>query len=182
MPIAKPPRHILRRRAVTGLVLVLAAGCGGSSHHAARHPAPSRRPAPAHRYAPTHAASPRLVAIVRAWSGALRGGHVRKASSYFGLPVLVQNGGDPLKLTTRAQVRAFNASLPCGARVKSSIAGSRYTVVTFVLTERKGSGSGCGSGTGQLAATAFAFRKRRIIEWRRVTVPPHGSFSGALST
>ena len=36
--------------------------------------------------------------------------------------------------------------------------------------------------TGQLAATAFAFRKRRIIEWRRVTVPPHGSFSGALST
>jgi hypothetical protein len=44
--------------------------------------------------------------------------------------------------------------------------------VTFRLTERAGSKVGCGSGTGTLAATAFAFRRGKISEWRRVQVPP----------
>jgi hypothetical protein len=90
------------------------------------------------------------------------------------VPVLVQNGApQPVELTTRHEVRAFNQALPCGARFVSAITGgTRYTIVTFKLTERKRSASGCGNGAGQLAATAFAFRHGKISEWRRVSVPP----------
>jgi hypothetical protein len=67
-------------------------------------------------------------------------------------------------------VLEWNRELPCGAHVVKTIAGMRYTVATFVLTERPGSKS-CGA-TGKLAATAFLLRDGKISEWRRVLVPP----------
>jgi hypothetical protein len=108
--------------------------------------------------------------VITHWSDELRAGHVRRAASYFAVPAIVQNATPPLKLTSRRDVLAFNRELPCGAHIVKTIAGSRYTVATFVLTERPGS-SGCGA-TGKLAATAFLLRHGKISEWRRVLVPP----------
>jgi SnoaL-like domain len=150
--------------------LVLLVGCGGGGSHA------ESRPVQRHggeRTAPPalHRADPRKVAIVRAWVDALRAGHVARASSYFALPAIVQNASPAYELRTRVQVRAFNASLPCGARFVRAVASPHYTIVTFRLTERRGRTPGCGSATGRLAATAFAFRHGKISEWRRVLVP-----------
>ena len=117
-----------------------------------------------------HKASPKNVAVITAWADTLRAGHVRKAATYFDLPVVVQNAGPAVLLKTKRAVLAFNRTLPCGAHVVRTIAGDRYTVATFVLTERPGS-PGCGA-TGKLAATAFLLRHGKISEWRRVLVPP----------
>ena len=118
----------------------------------------------------THRASRAAVAIVTHWSDELRAGHVKRAASYFGVPAIVQNATPPIRLRTRKQVLAFNETLPCGAHIVKTMAASRYTIATFVLTERPGS-PGCGA-TGKLAATAFLLRHGKIIEWRRVLVPP----------
>src|SRR4029077_1686000 len=53
--------------------------------------------------------------VIRAWADTLRHGQIRAASRYFALPTIVANGGGPLELKTRAAVRFFNATLPCGA-------------------------------------------------------------------
>jgi hypothetical protein len=119
---------------------------------------------------PLHKASPRVVKVITAWADTLRAGHVRKAASYFDLPVIIQNAGPAVRLTKRSQVLAFNRTLPCGAHVVRTVAGATYTVATFVLTERPGS-PGCGA-TGKLAATAFLLHHGKISQWIRVQVPP----------
>jgi hypothetical protein len=96
---------------------------------------------------------------------------VRRAAAYFDVPVLVQNASPVIRLTSRRQVLDFNRTLPCGAHVVRTLAGARYTVATFVLTERPHAPSRCGA-TGQLAATAFLLHHGKISEWRRVLVPP----------
>jgi hypothetical protein len=119
----------------------------------------------------THKASPQAVRAITGWADQLRAGHVRKATSYFSLPVLVQNASPVVRLTSHKQIFQFNATLPCGAHVVRTLAGGRYTVATFVLTERPNAPSRCGA-TGMLAATAFLLRHGKIAEWRRVLVPP----------
>jgi hypothetical protein len=167
-------------------VLVLAAAltlaaCGGSStagdstravRDRAESPATVAPQKNYENYYPpgTHRASRKAVAVITGWSDQLRAGHVAKAASYFAVPVIVQNATPPIRLDTRKEVLAFNQTLPCGAHIVKTIAGSRYTVATFVLTERPGS-PGCGA-TGKLAATAFLLRHGKIAEWRRVLVPP----------
>lgn len=170
----------MRPLIAAGLAVTLAfSSCGGSSADKPERPATkedTRRPQSAPRervpvVPGTHPASARVVRIVRGWADELRRGHLDKASRFFSLPVVVSNSGPPQELKTRAEVRFFNLSLPCGARLLRAISGKRYTIATFELTERVGSPTGC-IGTGELAATAFAFRDGKISEWRRVTVPP----------
>jgi hypothetical protein len=168
--------------AAVAAALTLAA-CGGSdtAKDSARSSTPDKTASPANRVAPqkdysnyyppgTHKASRQAVAVITAWSNELRAGHVKRAASYFDVPVIVQNATPPIRLKTRKQVLAFNETLPCGAHIVKTIAGHQYTVATFVLTERPGS-PGCGA-TGKLAATAFLLRHGKISEWRRVLVPP----------
>lgn len=170
----------MRSRVPLALAICLTfAACGGGGDKPAETAEPASKPAtdsrrapPRLKYAPEgHPGSRAAVGVIRAWSDELRRGHVTKASSYFSLPTIVSQGGTPLTLRTRVQARLFNASLPCGAKLKRTLAGPRYTIATFELTERVGSATGC-DGTGNLAATAFAFRHGKISEWRRVTVPP----------
>ena len=167
--------------AVLAAALTLAA-CGGSktageptraASDEPASPATSTTPGQDYRnyYPPgTHKASRRAIAVITAWSDQLRAGHVRRAASYFDVPVIVQNATPPVRLDTRKEVLAFNETLPCGAHIVRTLAGAQYTVATFVLTERPGS-PGCGA-TGKLAATAFRLRHGKIAEWRRVLVPP----------
>lgn len=164
-----------------GAALTLAA-CGGSNtaDEATRATSTQRSPSPAavaprkdyeNYYPPgTHKASREAVAIITAWSDQLRAGHVKRAASYFDVPAIVQNATPPVRLDTKREVLAFNQTLPCGAHIVKTFAGSQYTVATFVLTERPGS-PGCGA-TGKLAATAFLLHDGKISEWRRVLVPP----------
>ena len=108
------------------------------------------------------------VRVVRAWADTLRRGDVRGAARYFALPSVVANGTAPIKLDSRADVRFFNRTLPCGAKViGSETAANGFFIVTFRLTERPGRGS-CGSGTGQTARAAFRVRDELITDWLRV--------------
>lgn len=171
------------RKPVLALAAALTlAACGGANtaDEPTRATATARTASPAaaapkkdyeNYYPPgTHKASRKAVAIITAWSDQLRAGHVKRAASYFDVPAIVQNATPPVRLDTKKEVLAFNQTLPCGAHIVKTFAGSRYTVATFVLTERPGS-PGCGA-TGKLAATAFMLRDGKISEWRRVLVPP----------
>ncbi len=140
-----------RRRLLLLAVLAIAAvgaiaGCGGGSTR--------RDPSPAE--------------VVRTWSDALRHGDVARAARSFAVPSLVANGGPPQRLTTGAEVLAFNSGLPCGAKLVATERGPRgFTIATFVLTERPGPGT-CGAGVGGTARTAFRVRGGKITDWLRV--------------
>lgn len=151
----------MRRTLAAGAVLL--AGCGGGSDSRPAQPA-------------AHATKGRDATIIRAWADALRGGRVSAASAYFGLPLVVENGAPRVRLTRRSQIRTFNASLPCGARLVSTRAHFGYTIATFRLTDRPG--GDCGSGAGQTAATAFKIRAGKIVEWLRVPGPGEGPGPG----
>ena len=112
-------------------------------------------------------ADPATVQVIKNWADELRAGDVTAASERFALPTVVQNGTPSLRLTTRAEVEAFNRSLPCGARLTAAVSTGRFTVGTFVLTERPGPGE-CGDGVGESAKTAFVVRDGLITQWRRV--------------
>jgi hypothetical protein len=108
--------------------------------------------------------------VIRDWAQALTAGDVGRAASYFALPAIVENGTPPVRITTRAQARAFNELLPCGAQLIRSSRHGAYIFATFRLTGRVG--GDCGAGTGALAATAFLIRNGKIAEWRRLPNPP----------
>jgi hypothetical protein len=112
-------------------------------------------------------ADPGTVQVIKGWADELRAGDVAAASKRFALPSVVQNGTPPLRLTTRGEVEAFNRSLPCGAKLTEAVASDRFTIATFVLTERPGPGE-CGNGVGETAKTAFVVRRGLITQWLRV--------------
>jgi hypothetical protein len=171
------------------LALLAMAGCGSSDRFSQRTPKASATPsvradgqllAPgAATPTPTHARAAHPVTrreerVIRTWASALRHGHVARAARSFALPVLVANGGDLVKLHTRAQAEAFNRSLPCGAIVvRLDRTVNHFVVTTFRLVERPGPRPGpCGTGVGHLARTAFLIEHGRITRWVRVADPP----------
>jgi hypothetical protein len=106
--------------------------------------------------------------VIRAWADTLRHGQIAAAARFFSVPTIVSNGGGPLVLRTRAAIRFFNYTLPCGAVLTATKKAPHGLVVaTFRLTERPGPGV-CGSGVGHTARTAFRIRNGHIREWLRV--------------
>jgi len=163
---------------VAGLALV-PSGCG-SGGTTATSPPPRRSPTPA-ATPERKPASAGDVAVIRGWADALRSGRVERAARYFALPSFVSNGTSPIKLVSRDDVRFFNRTLPCGAKLLQVEDTGAYLVARFRLTERPGPGR-CGSGTGGEASTAFLIRDRRIVQWRRVVEPaPGGAPAGTQS-
>ena len=121
------------------------------------------------------------VRVVREWADTLRHGDVRGAARYFALPSTVSNGTAPIRLTSRADVRFFNRTLPCGARlIATEPAAHGYFIATFRLTERPGKGK-CGGGTGATARTAMRVRKQLITDWVRVPDAAPSDDSGTPS-
>jgi hypothetical protein len=137
---------------VTVLGVAAISGCGSSDKDSTTIPG---------------GADPETVQVIKGWADELRAGDVAAASERFALPSVVQNGTPALRLTSRPEVEAFNQSLPCGAKLTAAVSTGRFTVATFVLTERPGPGE-CGNGVGEAAKTAFVVRKGLITEWRRV--------------
>jgi hypothetical protein len=168
----------MTRRSLTLLaVLLLAvAGCGGGSDDGGSTAAGAPRTTPPATTpggsGPTPGGAARGVdasdlAVVRAWAQTLQRGDVNGAARFFALPSAVANGTRPVAVQTRAQARAFNRSLPCGADVISARpARDDFFVVTFKLTERPG--GDCGSGTGTTARAAFHVSGGLIDHWLRV--------------
>jgi hypothetical protein len=113
----------------------------------------------------------RAEAVVRAWADTLRRGDVRGAAEFFVVPSVVSNGTQPVTLRRESEVRRFNASLPCGARLVRASTEGVVTTATFRLTERPGRGR-CGDGTGATARTSFVIRDGKIHEWHRVADEP----------
>ncbi len=137
---------------------------------------PQTVPTPGPTGAPPAASA---VAVITAWSDALRRGDVRSAAGYFALPSVMINGGDTsgaaivVTIGTRAQAEVANASLPCGARFISADQRGRYVNALFRLTGRPGpGGSDCGTGAGQTARTNFVIVRGRIVEWIRAPDDP----------
>jgi hypothetical protein len=119
--------------------------------------------------APSVPAGHQAVAVIEGWVEALSEGDVGGAAGYFALPSVAENGTAPLALRSRADVVAFNRSLPCGARLVRASPLGRFIAATFRLTDRPG--GDCGSGSGLLARTAFVVRNGKIVQWRRLPSP-----------
>jgi hypothetical protein len=149
---------VVSRALLAGVVLALAlAGCGDREQAEDADP-PAAVPG---------GADPANVEVIEGWVTALARGEVEAAAEFFAIPSVIQNGTPPIRITTREQARAFNRSLPCGARLIRAIDAGRLTIATFRLTERPGPGT-CGPGSGEDARTAFVIRDGEIAEWRRV--------------
>ena len=149
---------VISLRTGAAIALCGVAGCGGGSGgQSTPGPGPSPTPRTDEQ-------------IIRAWVDELRAGRVEGASRYFSIPSTAANGTPPMRLRDVPEVRAFNGSLPCGARLVRTVKRRRHTIGVFVLTDRPG--GDCGSGVGHQAATAFLIRDGKIVEWLRVDVPP----------
>lgn len=138
---------------------VLTAGCGGGDDASSGEPPPEA----------TAGADPEHVEVIAAWADTLRSGDVEGAAEYFALPSIAENG-ITFDLETAEQAEAFNASLPCGARLIEAVTEGDFTTATFRLTERPGPGT-CGDGAGNTAQTSFVIEGGKIVEWRRVGLP-----------
>ena len=156
--------------------------CGSDAKQAKTPPppktAPASTPAPSATRDPASKAD---VAVIKGWTDALREGHVKEASRFWGLPALVSNGTPVYRLRKRSEVVLWNRSLPCGATFKEAVDTGAYVVATLVLTERPGAGR-CGTGVGNEAYTAFLIRRHKIVQWRRVVEPaPQATPAGPTS-
>ena len=161
--------------------VALLVGACGSDRRQAKTPPPPRRTATPPPAAERRPAAKADVAVIRGWADALRHGRVERAVRYFAIPSVVSNGTSPIRLTSRADVRFFNRTLPCGAKVIRAEDTGAFVVATFRLTERPGPGR-CGSGVGGEASTAFLIRRGHIVQWRRVVEPaPEDEATGSAS-
>jgi hypothetical protein len=165
------------------VVVLAAAGCGGGGGDgddggdADRFTLTTPRSAGQGEAASTATPAAKLrvkraeVRIIKGWADALRHGRVARAVAYFRVPSRVSDGRPPIELDSRSDVRLFNESLPCGARLESTRRVDEFFVLaTFVLTERPGPGR-CGDGTGERARTLFYIKDGRIVQWLRAADP-----------
>jgi limonene-1,2-epoxide hydrolase len=159
-------------------IAIAASGCG-DKHQAAKQqevvttvqatvvPPQAAKPPPSvpqTGHGPADATSGR---VIRAWVAALRKGDIHKAARYFAQPSKVQNGTAVLTLDSRVARIGFNATFPCGAKVKRLRAAAHgFTVVDFILTERRG--GDCMGAAGQSARSAIRVKGHRIAEWYRL--------------
>lgn len=161
----RTPRPLLATAALAAALAAAGCGCGGSSTGSTD----ARRTAP--RVTVPRTVDPADERAIRGWADTLRRGDVAGAARAFALPSVVSNGSGEQRLSDRAQVRAFNRSLPCGARmtaVEPSAHG--FVIATFRLTERPG--GDCGDGTGRSARVALRIRDGLISDWIRLDQVP----------
>ena len=177
-----PARRLLCVAAAAALVAA-ASGCGQDAKTGM--PQTTSRSTPSPGVAAAAATSPHKASggrsrppapasatrVIRGWSDTLRGGDEIGAARYFAVPSIIQiEPGQPIyHITRRAQAVAFQAVLPCGARLLSAVRDGRYVNALFRLTMRPG--ATCDS-PGQTARTDFVIRRGKIAEWRRAPDQP----------
>jgi hypothetical protein len=173
----------------TALLIALAAlaGCGGTDDPALDYELRTPPPyvgavpvAPPGQKAVDRKMTPRdaerYKGVIADWAEAVRVGDVATAADFFDLPAVVFQPGPartPLQLNTPQTAEAFNASLPCGAKLLATKPDGRYVVATFALVKR---GDVPCNGEGDLARVGFVFGDRRhprqFTEWWQVPEAP----------
>jgi hypothetical protein len=165
--------------AIAGLALVLA-GCGGTAEpnrldlttpgvHTGE-PLPQASTTPAPTAEPVTSAEKR---VIKGWSDSLRHGRVDAAAAYFAVPSEVSNNTPGvIQLTSVDDVREFNRTLPCGAKLlRTRRITDGFVVGVFRLTERRNAPAPCGPGLGEEASVAFKITDDHIAAWVRVVEP-----------
>lgn len=135
------------------LAAALVAGCGKDEPAAQRTTATTPAESGAER-------------VVKEWSDDMRRGDIDGATALFAVPARVANGSPEVALRTRADIRTFNASLPCGSKVVETAEHAGLIIATFELTDRPG--GDCGTGTGNTARAAIEVRGGKIVRWLRL--------------
>jgi hypothetical protein len=131
------------RPAIVLLIVLLAlagAGCGGSE-------------------------TPSPEAVVDSWSQALNGGDDEAAAELFAPGAVVIQDGRRATLANEADALAFNASLPCGAKITAKKTDGSEVTATFTLTRRP---EHMCDGTGEAAVTVFAVADGKITLWHQL--------------
>jgi hypothetical protein len=118
----------------------------------------------------------RYKTVIADWAAAVRRRDTVAAAGFFDLPAIVFQPGpgrEALQLNTPAVAEAFNATLPCGAKLLGTNPDGRYVVATFVLVK---TGETPCTGEGDLARVGFVFgdprHPRRFTEWWQVPAAP----------
>ena len=156
---------------LSAAVLAVTGGCGGDGEERYELRTPPERvgappiATPTPQVPRTVPADPRTRRLIMGWAAAVRRGDERAAARYFAVPALIEQG-TTFRLTTRVQVQAFNAGLPCGARVMGVARDGRYVVATFRLVERRG--GDCGTGTGNTVRVAFLIEGGKFREFHQL--------------
>jgi hypothetical protein len=120
---------------------------------------------------PTHAESAveqRMSAVVHAWSDRLNAGDNNGVARLFAVPALLVQAPYEYRLTTRAEIAAWHAGLPCAGHVVSITFRGRNATAVFRLGNRKF--SKC-DAPGKLAAARFTIVNGKIVMWEQVPVP-----------
>jgi hypothetical protein len=170
--------------AIAGVALVLA-GCGSATKEPDRFDLTTpgahtgeALPTATATPSPTATPKPKPVTkterrVIKGWADSLRRGQVNAAADYFDVPSAVSNNTPGLvELSSVEDVREFNRTLPCGAKLLRTRRGSDgFVVGEFRLTERRNAPAPCGQGVGAQAAVAFKISDGHIKAWVRVVDP-----------
>ena len=123
----------------------------------------------------TEADADRYKPVIADWADAVRRGDPDAAAGFFDLPAVVYQPSQPsaLQVNTPQIAAAFNASLPCGAKLITTNPDGRYVVGTFLLVRL---GAVKCDGEGGLARVGFVFgdkrHPRQFTEWWQLEVKP----------
>jgi hypothetical protein len=158
--------------------LAACAGSGGSKGQASAANA-ARPEASVVSTAPSRSPRQRrMAAVVRAWSNRLNAGDNEGLAKLFRLPALVVQGAFVYRLSTREEVAAWHAGLPCSGRIVSITFAGRFATAVFRLGNRPA--SKC-DGPGKLAAARFEIVGGKIASWVQVPVPEQKAETGPVA-
>jgi hypothetical protein len=155
----------VRRATRTAILLALAAlaGCDSSSPDRT-----DRKPDPLHSYDGR---------VIRGWLLSLERQDYEQAAYYFAPNALIDQG-HPYRLRKKSDAFAFNASLPCRARLIRLQGGGHATHVLATFRLRRGPGGGC-SG---LVKVRYTIREGKFTEWRQLPNQDDGPGQGGEPT
>ena len=122
----------------------------------------------------TRSDAERVKPVIADWAAAVRAEDFAKAAGYFDLPAVVfQPTNRALEVNTPHIAQAFNAGLPCGAKLLATNPDGRYVVGTFVLVPH--GGTPC-TAKNKVAKVGFVFGDKRhpkqFTEWWQVSDTP----------
>ena len=160
--------HVMRLIALAVLLVGLA-GCGGGPERAETTPTRTIPPPEIEGTSPlvptvaVGSAPEGAGRVIRSWAAAVRREDWGRAADLVSTRARVQTGGEVETLATRNHVLAWNASLPCAAKVERMGGARGYAIVRFRLARRRG--AACSGGVGNVVRAAIRVADGRIVSF-----------------